>query len=395
MKILTFIHHYLPGYKSGGPARTIANMANALGELQFLIVTSDRDFQDRKPYKNVSINEWNDFEKSKVFYARYRICNFFMFFKFLRIIKSTQHDVIYLNSFFDPIFTLLPLLIQKFISPGSRRVIIAPRGEFSKGALSIKRWKKIPYLLITRSLRLYEDVLWQASSEDEARDIRNTLGKVARRISNAQDIVIAQNLTVETPSINIARKDSNNGVFKVIFLSRIAKMKNLSFVLKTLARLTSPVECNIYGPIQDEPYWRKCKELINLLPKHVVVHYCGGIPPAQVSEVMSEHDLFFLPTLGENFGHVIMESLAVGTPVLISDQTPWRTDDDGACYALPLSNEMEFVKTIEHNIKLSVEQRLAVSKASIKLAKRHLTANDAISQNLKLFATACEIEFVV
>ena len=39
---------------------------------------------------------------------------------------------------------------------------------------------------------------------------------------------------------------------------------------------------------------------------------------------MAANDLFFLPTRGENFGHVIAEALSVGTPVLISDQTPWR-----------------------------------------------------------------------
>jgi len=28
--------------------------------------------------------------------------------------------------------------------------------------------------------------------------------------------------------------------------------------------------------------------------------------------VLASHDLFFLPTLGENYGHVIVEALGVG-----------------------------------------------------------------------------------
>ena len=32
----------------------------------------------------------------------------------------------------------------------------------------------------------------------------------------------------------------------------------------------------------------------------------------------------FLPSKGENFGHIIMESLAASTPVIISDLTPWK-----------------------------------------------------------------------
>jgi glycosyltransferase involved in cell wall biosynthesis len=30
-----------------------------------------------------------------------------------------------------------------------------------------------------------------------------------------------------------------------------------------------------------------------------------------------------LPTLGENFGHVFVEALAAGCPLIISDRTPW------------------------------------------------------------------------
>ncbi len=48
--ILAFIGHYLPGYKAGGPIRTLENMVDALGdEFEFRIVTSDRDLGDGDP----------------------------------------------------------------------------------------------------------------------------------------------------------------------------------------------------------------------------------------------------------------------------------------------------------------------------------------------------------
>ena len=51
MRILTFVDYYLPGYKAGGPIRTIANMVSQLGgEFEFLIVTRERDFLDTVPY---------------------------------------------------------------------------------------------------------------------------------------------------------------------------------------------------------------------------------------------------------------------------------------------------------------------------------------------------------
>jgi glycosyltransferase involved in cell wall biosynthesis len=42
-----------------------------------------------------------------------------------------------------------------------------------------------------------------------------------------------------------------------------------------------------------------------------------------VREVFSRYDAFVLPTLGENVGHVIAESLSASCPVICSDETPW------------------------------------------------------------------------
>ena len=59
-KILCFVSHYLPGYKSGGPVKSIHNLTEHLTKtFEFLIVTSDRDLNDTQPYKSISINKWN------------------------------------------------------------------------------------------------------------------------------------------------------------------------------------------------------------------------------------------------------------------------------------------------------------------------------------------------
>ena len=42
MRVLVFVSNYLPGYRGGGPIRTIQNMVENLGdEIEFLIVTRD------------------------------------------------------------------------------------------------------------------------------------------------------------------------------------------------------------------------------------------------------------------------------------------------------------------------------------------------------------------
>ena len=67
---LIFVDYYLPGFKVGGPLRTIANIVASLhDEFEFLIVTRDRDCGDKEPYANVEIDAWNTVGNAKVFYA--------------------------------------------------------------------------------------------------------------------------------------------------------------------------------------------------------------------------------------------------------------------------------------------------------------------------------------
>ncbi len=108
--VLTFSRYFLPGYKGGGPIRTIANMAEALGdEIDFRIVTSDRDARDISAYPNVEVDKWNDVGKAQVLYLSPRSKNLS---NISNILKNIRYDVLCLNSFFDPDFTIKPLLVR-------------------------------------------------------------------------------------------------------------------------------------------------------------------------------------------------------------------------------------------------------------------------------------------
>src|SRR5690554_395820 len=103
-KILCFVAYYLPGSKSGGPVRSISNMVERLSDkFDFYIVTSDRDSFDVKPYDNIIVNGWNKVGKAQVFYMspEKRTLNYIK-----SLVKNTEHDLIYLNSFFAKDFSI-------------------------------------------------------------------------------------------------------------------------------------------------------------------------------------------------------------------------------------------------------------------------------------------------
>ena len=57
--ILIFIDWFLPGYKAGGPIKSVSNIVSSLHDsFNFHIITSDRDIGDSKPYPSEELNKW-------------------------------------------------------------------------------------------------------------------------------------------------------------------------------------------------------------------------------------------------------------------------------------------------------------------------------------------------
>lgn len=384
--ILTFVAHYLPGFKSGGPVRTIANMVEHLGnELDFRIVTADRDALDTSAYPGVEVDAWNIVGKAHVYYSSPSNRSVS---SFARLLRQTPHDALYLNSFFDPVFTLGPLLARYFRIAPRRPCVIAPRGEFSAGAISIKYWRKRSYISSARTLKLYNNLIWQASSEYEAEEIRTLMGLQARRIIVAIDLPPIIN-KVNVDSFYPQEDTKKPNELKIIFLSRISPKKNLIFALKAMKQVNAEVVLDIYGPIYDESYWTKCEAEIRTLPKNINARYRGVVRSGGVPKVMAEYDLFFFPTLGENYGHVIREALDVGTPVLISDKTPWRDlEGKGVGWDLSLDDSAGFAVCIDYCANLDSDIYRAWRSKVRDYAEQIKADSHAVEANRSLFTVA-------
>jgi glycosyltransferase involved in cell wall biosynthesis len=393
--ILTFVHYYLPGYKAGGPIRTIANMVEQLGdELNFKIVASDRDAFDSAPYEGVSVDTWNMVDGAEVFYASPHGQSLIAL---ARLMRRTEHDVLYVNSFFDSVSTVRPL-VARFLGLAPRRpLVIAPRGEFSEGALALKASKKRLFMQVARTVGLYRDAIWQGSSEQEAGDIRRELGGVARRVAIASNlrrvsprVIVAPDLPpASLPDLEGAAKWEQGRPLRLVFLSRIARMKNLDYALRVLAGVAVPVEFSIYGSVFDESYWNQCQRLIDELPPNINAHYGGSVDHKDVLATLRRHDLFLLPTRGENYGHVIHEALTAGLPVLISDKTPWRDlVEKGVGWDLPLDDPTSFARVIEDQFYASAAERSKQAVRSRVYAIESSQSAEPEAQNLALFRSA-------
>lgn len=380
--ILIFVGHYLPGFRMGGPLRSIVNLVDHLhDEFDFRIVTADRDLGDGSPYPGVPVDRWVPAGKALV---RYVPSDQQHLSALARIVRETPHDLIYLNSFFSLRFTILPLVVRRLRRIDPRPVVIAPRGEFSQGALALKSAKKCVYLSAGKSMGLFSNLFWQASSDREAADIDKALG------SHARNVCVARNLSSPlglSPEPHNAR--GPHDPLRILFLGRISPMKNLDYALRVLAMVRAPVAFSIFGPPEDAAYRAECERLAASLPSHVAVRWHGAIDPADVARAMAGHDLFFLPTRGENFGHVIAEALGAGTPVLLSDTTPWRgMADAGIGDDLPLAEPSAFAAAIEAAAEQPADAAAARRARVFAYARERQTRSDDVEANRLLFKAA-------
>lgn len=378
-KILCFVSHYLPGYKSGGPVKSIYNLSEHLSRnFDFLIVTSDRDLNDTHPYSSIRINKWNKVGKVKVFYAS----NSFMNLNNIsNLINETKHDILYLNSFFNFRFTTIPLVAKKFFLNTKNPCILAPRGEFSPEAIKINFWKKKIYILIANLLGLYRKINWQASCDNEYKDI------LANRLIKKKFVKIAPDLPkkyIFSKKFRLKRKKKRGGFLRAVFLSRINPMKNLDFLIRVLIKTKKKISLNIYGPIENEEYWKICKKFIKDLPKNITVNYKGVVKPDRINLILSRYDLFILPTRGESYGHVILEALTSCTPVMISDRTPWKAVKN-AITVLPLKNKKKWTSEIEKWVDSEDDKVLKGRISALNFAKRYLLMKKNIKKNKNFF----------
>lgn len=384
--VLIFLPFYLPGFKSGGPVQAIANLVDQLGEnFEYKIFTSDRDHMEARPYEGVGINEWNRVENTMVYYCPTGKLSLFVIYK---VLSKTQYDVLYMNSFFSPKFTLAPLLLRRLKLIPQKPVILAPRGELAPAALRLKAWKKKPFMLAARLLGLHYGVTWHASTWNEKNEIVQNIAS-ARRVMIAEQIYVAEDLPGLRGNLPERTNPKQPGRLKIIFLSRICRMKNLELTLDILSRVKGDISFHIYGPVADSNYWVRCKRLFRYLPQNVKAEYRGVVNSSEVIQVLSGYDLFFLPTLGENYGHAIWEAMIAGCPVLISDRTPWcGLRELGVGWDLPLSEPDVFRQIIEDCAEMDQEQYLPWSTRAREYGLSKIRSTEVLERNINLFHAA-------
>ena len=112
----------------------------------------------------------------------------------------------------------------------------------------------------------------------------------------------------------------------VLFLSRLHEKKGADLLIEAFAQFArdhDDIHLVIAGPASDEIYSGALRQLAS--ERGAAVTFTGMLSGDEKWGAFAAADVFVLPSHQENFGIAVAESLACGTPVLVSDKVNiWR-----------------------------------------------------------------------
>lgn len=361
---------YAPGFKAGGPIRSVVNFADQLeNDLDIYVLTTDRDLGESQPYIDTITDQWVSFNRHMVYYTSPGNLSWT---KLQKVILEINADYIYLNSMFSRFFSIYPLMMKRMGKLKSK-IVLAPRGMLKDSALQYKAEKKKIFISLFNILGIPKEIVFHATDDTEETDIVHQFGQKIHLFKAAN--LPGKQETFIPPGSKIP------GSLDMIFVGRIHPIKNLDFLLLTLMVVRQKVKLTLIATLEDEIYWLKCQSLIQGLPSNITVKLMEDVPHEKINSIIREHHIFALPTKGENFGHSIYEALAAGRPALISDQTPWQNlESNKAGWIFPLSEKEKFANIIQQTADMDLETISEWSKGAWNYANSYLQ-NSTVKQS--------------
>lgn len=240
------------------------------------------------------------------------------------ILDSLKPDVVHINCCWMPqcAFT------QKWAQQLGYKVVLTPHGMLEPWIVKRNYWtKKLPALMLYQRKAVVKANVIHATAESERANLL-ALGY------NSNIEIVPNGVDVS----NIKIKDSWDKSKKILFLSRVHVKKGIEFLIGAAAQLRTELDGYefIIAGEGEQSYIDSLKQKAANLGVDHLFNFCGGIYGDKKWELFQQADIFALPTYSENFGIVVAEALASGTPVITTTGTPWEelnTTNCGWCIA--------------------------------------------------------------
>lgn len=231
--------------------------------------------------------------------------------QWIRILETERPDIVHING----IWMLQTWIAQREALRMGIKTLITPHGMLEPWILDRHRMKKRIALVLFQARALREAAALVATADNERANIKR-LGY------NANVEVITIGIDVDS----IALKTSWKPKYKILFMSRVNVKKGVELLIdavSTLGRELNSYEVIIAGEGY-AGYIDALKDKVAAAGLDDMISFVGGVYGEEKWNLLRRADVLVLPTASENFGIVVAEALACGTPVITTKGAPWR-----------------------------------------------------------------------
>jgi glycosyltransferase involved in cell wall biosynthesis len=331
IKVNVVIPSFYPAVRYGGPIfssyHTCTELAK-IDDIEIFVSTTNANVNSRLP---VDTDKWTKTNGFQVKYYNETVIGKFsrrLFFNIWKDIKSA--DIVHVQSIFNTP-TPIALLASKVLK---KKVLLSTRGQLGSWCLDSKKFfKKLWMKCII--LPFLKNAVFHATSNQEKEEILAVFPK-------ADVIVIPNGIEYERflNSKTISRKaylkkylSLNSSAEKIVIsMGRIHQKKGFDILVKSFAQvLDTYPSAKLLIAGEDEGEVPILLKLVQDLKLTNSIFFIGSISGQDKIDFFANADLFVLPSHNENFGNVYIESLAAGTPIVASLNTPWSEVEEVNC----------------------------------------------------------------
>lgn len=281
-----------------------------------------------------------------------------------------KYDAVHIHSWWNlvSIFTLLVCYVRRV------RPVVSPRGMLSDYILETNHnfQKKIIQKVVGDPL--LSKVKFHATSLAEVHEIK--------KMYPASQVAEIFNF-VTVPEGAVAPKTVQPKI-RFVFLSRIDPKKGLELLFKALSMVSFPYELTIAGPYKED-YLEQLKALTREYGIDPHITWVGPVYGDAKFKLLREHDVMVLTSHNENFANIVIESLAMGTPVLISNMVGLSTYISDNQLGWISGIDPQHIKEVLEQVYAERDRLPAMSAAAPALMQRDFDRNRLVNKYIELY----------
>lgn len=230
---------------------------------------------------------------------------------FMALLDDIRPDVVHVNGCWMPQCALA----QRWAQRAGCKVVLTPHGMLEPWIIKRHYYtRKLPALWLyqKRALREAEALVATAESEKD---------NILRLGYNPNVCVIANGIDVD----GVKMKTSWKRTRRIVFLSRVHVKKGIEMLIEAVAKLGNELKTYevIVAGEGEAGYVEALKDKVAAAGMGDMVRFVGGVYGEDKWNLLRSADVLVLPTFSENFGIVVAEALACGTPVITTKGAPW------------------------------------------------------------------------